>query len=365
MKKKRILILCPSPVGTNPGQRLKYEQYFDSWKKAGYTIHVSPFQTQRFWKVIYKEGYIFEKIFWTCFGYFRRFLDLFTIPFYDGIYIFMSVTPLGPPIFERLVCSLNPRVVFDMEDMAFMAHTSKANKWVSKLKGTGKYIYLMKKARYVITSAPGLTDFVKKYNNNVNHITATFNTDRFLPVSSYQKKEVTTIGWTGSHSTMPYLHLLDNVFKKLAKLRSIKVLAISNSTYTCDGVEVENIPWKEDSEISDLHRIDIGVYPVPKEPWVLGKSGCKAITYMSVGVPSVSTAYGNVVTTVVDNNVNGFLADTEEDWLNYLTKLIDDVNLRKQIGEQGRAKAVAEFSVKANTKKYLDIFEQVYGTTTI
>jgi glycosyltransferase involved in cell wall biosynthesis len=363
VKRKKILVLCPSPEGTNPGQRLKYEQYFQSWRDAGYDVTVASFQTQRFWDIIYKTGFVVEKILWTVVGYLRRVRDLFRIPFYDGLYIYMAVTPFGPPFFEWLVHKLNPRIIFDIEDMAFMTHTSAANKWIAKLKGSRKYIFLMKHARFVITSTPSLSEYVAQYNKKVNDITATFNTDRFTNVPEYVKRDVTIIGWTGSHSTIPYLHILDDVFRKVAALRSIKIRVISNAHYECKGVNVENVKWTEEKEVWDLHQMDIGVYPVPKEEWVLGKSGCKAITYMSVGLPAVSTAYGNVVKKVVDNGVNGFLADNEDEWVELLIKLIDDVELRRQTGMAGREKVVNEFSIIANIKKYLDAFEVAYGKT--
>ena len=53
---KKILVICPHPVGIVPGQRLKYEQYFESWKKNGYDITVKPFfneKTQRVLSVSY------------------------------------------------------------------------------------------------------------------------------------------------------------------------------------------------------------------------------------------------------------------------------------------------------------------------
>ena len=42
MKKKRMLIICPYPIGVAAGQRLKYEQYFDKWNKDGWDITISP-----------------------------------------------------------------------------------------------------------------------------------------------------------------------------------------------------------------------------------------------------------------------------------------------------------------------------------
>lgn len=360
MTRKKILVLCPSPQGTNPGQRLKYEQYFKSWADAGYDVTVSSFQTPRFWKVIYQPGHFPEKIFWTLFGYARRIFDLFRIPFYDGVYIFLWVTPLGPPVMEYLVSFLARHLVYDIDDMVFLGDSSSANRWIARLKGTKKMIVLMQKADHVIVCTPKLDEFVSKYNPHRTDISSTFNTDRFVPVVGYERNEVTTIGWTGSHSTVKYLHLLDNVFREVAKQRRIKLRVISNSVYECEGVDVENIAWTEDKEISDLHAMEIGVYPIPKEEWVLGKSGCKAITYMSCAIPAIATAYGTNYR-VIENGVDGLLVDnTDKEWVNAIIKLIDDVELRKRIGLKGREKVVKEFSIRANEGKYLAAFKQVF-----
>ncbi|MET0394474.1 MAG: hypothetical protein ABW019_15120, partial [Chitinophagaceae bacterium] len=63
--KKKILVICPHPVGYVPGQRLKYEQYFAHWEKNGYEVTVSPFMTERMQQIVYKKGFFAEKIFWT------------------------------------------------------------------------------------------------------------------------------------------------------------------------------------------------------------------------------------------------------------------------------------------------------------
>ena len=54
---KRILVLSPHPEGVAPGQRLKYEQYFDYFREDGYEITVSPFRVMPFEKIVYKKGY--------------------------------------------------------------------------------------------------------------------------------------------------------------------------------------------------------------------------------------------------------------------------------------------------------------------
>ncbi len=71
---KKIIILCHHPKNVVPGQRLKYEQYFDSRKDEGYAITLSSFMSLRYWNIVYLKGHLLEKIFWTIVGYLKRYL---------------------------------------------------------------------------------------------------------------------------------------------------------------------------------------------------------------------------------------------------------------------------------------------------
>jgi glycosyltransferase involved in cell wall biosynthesis len=359
-RKKRILILSPSPEGVNPGQRLKYEQYYNYLRENGYELTLSSFQTMRFWNIIYKPGRFFEKVFWTLFGYAKRVFDILRAPFYDGVYIFLWVTPFGTPLYEWLLHKMNSKIIFDLDDMVFLGHSSEANKLIAPLKGKSKMLYLMKVAKHVIICTPKLEEIARQYNDRVTDISSTFDTDRFVPVESYEQKEVTTIGWTGSHSTLKYLHLLDEVIQEVAKQRKIKLRVIADKEFELEGVEVEYIPWTSENEVKDLHGIDIGVYPLPIEDWVLGKSGCKTITYMSIAIPSVSTAYCTIFR-VVEDEKEGLLVKEKQEWVDAIIRLIDDPALRERIGKAGREKVVGHFSVYANRDKYLDAYKEVYG----
>ena len=58
----KILILSPYPEGEAAGQRLKYEQYYASWKKQGYELHKSSFFDQNTWDILWKKGFLLKKI---------------------------------------------------------------------------------------------------------------------------------------------------------------------------------------------------------------------------------------------------------------------------------------------------------------
>ena len=116
--------------------------------------------------------------------------------------------------------------------------------------------------------------------------------------------------------------------------------------------------WREETEIKDLHSIEIGLYPIPANEWSLGKSSLKALTYMAIAIPFVATAYGTNYR-IMENGVHGFLAKTNEDWLQALINLIDDIELRKRMGTAGRKRVEERFSLQANFPKYLQVFKTV------
>jgi L-malate glycosyltransferase len=360
-KKRKILILCPSPKGTAPTQRLKYEQYLDGLEEEGYAFTISSFQSQRFWKIIYKPGRTVEKIFWTGIGYGKRFFDLLRSPVYDAVFVNLWVTPLGFPLFEKLLFLFNTKVIYDIDDMIFITgHSHLKSTFFQKLKGTKKPLVLMKRAQYVIVCTPKLEEIARSLNTKkqVVDISSTFDTDRFVPVAGYKQTEIVTVGWTGSHSTLPFLEMLQPVLAEVSRHRKIKLLVIANRPYQMKEVATEFLPWKKETEVQDLHHMQIGLYPIPANEWSLGKSSLKALTYMSIAIPFVATAYGTNYR-VMENGVQGFMAKSNEEWVQYLIQLIDNVELRKKMGLAGRKRVEEMFSVKVNFPKYLDVFKTV------
>lgn len=358
-RKKRILVICPYPERVAPSQRLKYEQYFESFRENNLEIHVSSFMTQAFWKVVYKKGHFFQKVLYTLIGYFRRTADLFRLPFYDLVYIHLWVTPFGPPIFERLFAALNSKIVYDIDDMIFLTEKSKSNNLISGLKGRTKPFYLMKKAKHVIVCTPVLEEVAVKFNANVTDISSTIDTTNYQPVNKYSNSSSLVIGWSGSHSTSKYLKLLEKVLVKLREKYAFRVLVIGDPGFSFQQLECEAIPWKEATEVQDLQKIDIGLYPLPlDEAWVLGKSGLKALQYMALGIPTVATAIGANFR-VIDNGISGFLVKTEEEWSQCLIQLMENTTLRKEIGLMARKKVVEQYSIDANKGTYLSIIESV------
>ncbi|GAB4403539.1 MAG: hypothetical protein Fur0028_16330 [Bacteroidales bacterium] len=362
-KKKKILVLCPYPMNCAPSQRLKFEQYYNYFEENGFQVTVSSFVTKKFWNILYKEGYFFKKAYFTLIGYFIRFFDLFRLCRYDIIYVHLWVTPLGPPLFERLVKFFSIKIIYDIDDMVFLGHSSNANKSFKALKGTQKMIFLMRIADHVITCTPVLDKFVHKFNPKTTDISSTINTDTYKIKEFQTFNKPIIIGWSGSHSTSIYLKLLEPVFQELLnKGIDFKVLVIGNKDFSFENknIKTEAISWNLENEVNDLMRFDIGVYPLPFEQWVYGKSGLKALQYMALGIPTIATAIGANYR-IINHGENGFLVEKNDiqKWVEYILQIINDINFARKLGKNARKTVLEKFSVDANKEIYLNVLKSV------
>ena len=165
------------------------------------------------------------------------------------------------------------------------------------------------------------------------------------------------IGWTGSHSTLKYLHAIEPVLQKLEnQFPFISFLIIADQPPPLHLARLTFIKWNPQTEIADLLKMDIGIMPLPDDEWSKGKCGFKALQYMALEIPSVVSPVG-VNTFIINNESEGFLCRSNEEWLLALEKLIIDKNLRIKLGKAGRKKVVEHYSVSSNTSNFLSLFE--------
>lgn len=81
---------------------------------------------------------------------------------------------------------------------------------------------------------------------------------------------------------------------------------------------------------------------------------------MTVGLPVIAADVGGVKH-MIQNEKNGFVikSDSEEDLYKYLKKLLDDENLRKEIGDKAKNYALKQYDSKIIAKKTLDVYKKI------
>lgn len=355
----RIHFLVPHPADEAPGQRLKFEQYYERFRKAGSEVIHDAFYTPALYRRLGRPGLLGKilRLGWACVA---RLRCLWTAWRSDVVYLFLEAIPAGPPFLEWIIARVLRRpIVYDIDDLVYLKKPGSRDPFPGLFDRRRKVEYLMRTARHVIVCTPHLEKEARRVNDRVTRISSTIDTARYTPRQSYATDRV-TLGWSGSFSTSPYLHLLDDVLRTLQRRYGVGVRVIGDPNFAIPGVEIDARPWASRTEVADLLGIDIGLYPLPGHEWDLGKSGLKALQYMGLGIPTVLTPFGANLE-IVTHGENGLLADKPEEWIEALTRLILDPRLREHIGRAGRRTVEARYSVEANWPLYWHAVQDALG----
>jgi glycosyltransferase involved in cell wall biosynthesis len=356
----KVLFLVPYPT-EGASNRIRVEQYLSYLESKGIKYKVRPFVSKGFYKILYHKRHYLRKTLYFIISAINRFLDIVRALNYELVFIHREAFPFGPAFIEYILKKLKKPIIYDFDDAIFLPNTSEPNNFIEKFKRPEKISKIVALSHYVIAGNKYLANFALKYNKNVAIIPSVIDTNIYYPSrkSPQDRKEI-IIGWIGSITTRRFLDLISNVFRVLSKKYDyVRFKIIGTNFYIPSLKNINCQKWSLDKEVADLLTFDIGIMPLPDNLWTRGKCGFKAVLYMSMGIPVVCSSTG-VNKEIIQEGINGFLADSEEEWIEKLSFLIEDPDLRYQMGQRGRIIVEEKYSLKANAPKFIEILEKVY-----
>lgn len=354
----KVLFIATHRPNRSPSQRFRFEQYINYLNKNGWQHDFSYLISEKADKVFYKKGYFFQKLFIIVRGFFIRIKDVLKADQYDIIFIQREAFITGTTFFERKLSKSNAKVIYDFDDSIWLSNVSEANKNWSWLKNPKKTKQIISYADLVFAGNEYLANYAKKVNSNVVIIPTTIDTNYHKRVDSNSEK--ICIGWTGSITTIQHFEYAIPFLKKLKEKykEQIEIKVIGDGNYFNKELAIKGISWDKDKEIEELSTFDIGIMPLPNDEWSKGKCGLKGLQYMALGIPTIMSPVGVNSEIIVDGK-NGFLANSINEWVDKLSKLIDSKELREKIGESGKQTVVNKYSFESNKKKYLTHFNNL------
>ena len=99
-------------------------------------------------------------------------------------------------------------------------------------------------------------------------------------------------------------------------------------------------------------EMDVGLMPLDDDIWAKGKCGFKALQYMALQIPPLVSPEG-VNKEIVEHGIDGYYCRNSEEWQSYIIKLMNEPQIRKQLGARGREKVANNYSVTSNTVNFL------------
>jgi glycosyltransferase involved in cell wall biosynthesis len=339
----RLLCITPYPH-SSADTRYRIEQYLPGLKKAGIQADVRPFMSEKLFTIYAERGRFLTKFREIAGAMDRRLWDVIKAKQYDLIFLHKEAFMFGPPWLEKALRGRSGALVYDMDD-AYWSHPPQMRQIGKALRDPHKIDEIIAFSDQILAGNGRIAEYARRLNPNVTILPTVIDTNRYQPRTQNDNEQV-TIGWVGRWSSAFYLDKLIDVFREICgKHPQVQIKLIGAGDVNWPGVKLISQPWCMETEIEDIKSLTIGLMPLEDDGYARYKCGLKLLQYMGVGMPSVASPIG-VNSEIIQDGINGYLANTPSEWYDRIDQLIDDPSLRTRLGAQGRHTVETQYSLE-------------------
>ncbi len=337
--------------------RLRTIQYIPFWQASGIDVDLVPLLDKNYIFALYEKRPI-NKL-QIIKAYLKRLKRLLQYKKYNLLWIEKELFPWLPATAEKLLRLLKIPYVVDYDDAVFHYYDLHPKTFIRGLLGK-KIDQVMQNASLVIAGNEYLAKRAELAGaRDVAIIPTVIDIDRYPSVLAEDESDL-SIGWIGSASTFNHLKLLANIIGPVLQQYNAKLLIVGAKGEGFSGLPVEWIDWHEDTEVQCIQRMSIGIMPLHDGPFEQGKCGYKLIQYMACSKPVVASPIG-INKQIVSSGVNGYLANSNEQWQEALGRLLSDASLRRDMGKQGRSLVEQKYCLQVTAPLLIKKIHRLIG----
>lgn len=222
-----------------------------------------------------------------------------------------------------------------------------------------KETWFLKLMDGIIINNPLQGEMLKDYQPNLKLIILPIINRRYK--KNFRKNGPVNILWEGYAENMEFTkNKMNTIIKKLKKEVNYEINMIyhSNIPSKNEGT-IKYVKWRLSNWERVLVNSDIGVVVKPPDNVVQQrKPSTKVNTYRAAGLPVICVP-SEADKLVIEHGKTGFIVRTDEDWYEYLKMLINNPDLRREIGNAGRKYVLENFNVGKVVQNYIDFFEEL------
>jgi len=292
-------------------------------------------------------------------SYWRRLCALRRARDYDLLWIQYELFPYLPGLFERLATRTRIPYVVDFDDAIFHLYDRHPRGLVRGLLGR-KLEPLLRRAAACMCGNDYLLDYARQFCRAGILVPTVLDADHYVPASAPVPPSVPRVGWIGTPTNWRNVAPLLPAILPIIRRHGAVLRAIGAGAWARPEPGLEVVEWSEADELAELQAMSVGIMPLQDLPFQRGKCGYKLIQYMACAVPVVASPVG-VNRDIVNAQDSGLLAETPEEWVAALDRLLSDPALRAAMGMAGRRTVEAQFSLAVQEPRLLGALTEAAG----
>lgn len=219
-------------------------------------------------------------------------------------------------------------------------------------------------ADMVIAGSTYLAEQARPFNPNVVILPTGINVSDYNVEKPAREDDKIRLVWIGSLSTIKYFEQIKSVPEAIgARFENVIMRIICDDFLELENIPVEKRLWSKDTRGIDLATSDIGLAPLPDNRFTRGKCSFKVFEYSAAGLPVVASPVGTN-TEYVRDNVTGFLVTDTRQWIDRITELIENPELRQKMGREGFAFA-QKFDLSIIGQQFAELIKNCHRDSTL
>jgi glycosyltransferase involved in cell wall biosynthesis len=251
-------------------------------------------------------------------------------------------------------------MVYEIDDDIWDLHPSNPHHRFYDATVQRTAIECLQMADAVTVTTDHLAEVVSRYNANVAVLPNCF--DAAVLRHERPRTERLTVGWAGGSS---HAHDFASVQKELRSFFRHNPQVDAHFVGTNFGAAVGRpdarfTPWVTNlvDYIAGLD-FDLGIAPLAYNAFNRSKSDLKVLEYASLGIPVVASDFGPYAESVV-HGVTGMLATRPHEMTKYLRMLVNDDDLRTELGVNARSWAASR-TIQGNVWRWAEAYGSLIG----
>ncbi len=322
-------------------------------------------------------------------------LFVFKVLFHDVV-VFQKTYSRWHVLLERWARLLGQKTILDLDDAPSRNNSPVTLRNVAKM---------MRNVTAVTVGSKALKEYAEQYSGNVHLIPSSirlkyyspkdrFNNESSILQSSSQAKatdgngydkitssvssersvvkntDVVTLGWIGNgrHYKRDLIEILKEPLTEVAKAYPIRFKLIGacgeqvlyNAFSNIQGLKIDfidQIEWSDPAAVAEaLQDIDIGLYPLLPNEFNNYKCGFKALEYMAMAIPVISSDVAEN-REILKHGENGLFANSSQEWEDAIRVLIRDNISRTSMGKIGRTLVEKRYSIQAAVDSMMKVLD--------